>query len=268
MGLTRVAITRPVFILMVISAMVVLGLVSFFRLNAELFPNINVPVVTISTTYAGASPDDVDRLITQPIQDSVAGIANVDVLQASSTEGRSQVTITFTDNANVDTAAIDVQRRVGAIVGQLPEDADAPSVLKLDPSQQPVLFLTFSGGMPLDRLFQFAEDRIKPRLESQSGVASVTINGGLEREVQVQVDPARLRAYGLTIDQVSQALARENQGLPSGSIDRGRERLTLRVYGLFQSVEEIRELLLTGPTGATVRLTDVAALVDTYKRST
>src|SRR3954471_15072352 len=175
MGLTRVAITRPVFILMVILAMVVLGLVAFTRLNAELFPNINVPVVTIATTYSGASPDDVDRLVTQPIQDAVAGIADIDVLQSSSTEGRSQVTITFTDNANVDTAAIDVQRRVGAIVNQLPADADTPSVLKLDPTQQPVLYVAFTGNLSLDRLFQLADDRVKPRLEAQDGVASVTI---------------------------------------------------------------------------------------------
>ena len=108
MGLTRVAITRPVFILMVISAMVILGLVSFSRLNAELFPSINFPVVTVVTTYSGASPDDVDRLVTQPLQDAIAGIANIDVLQSSSGEGRSQITITFLDSANTDTAAIDV----------------------------------------------------------------------------------------------------------------------------------------------------------------
>ncbi|MDP8922381.1 MAG: efflux RND transporter permease subunit [Chloroflexota bacterium] len=256
------------FILMVISAMVVLGLVSFFRLNAELFPNINVPVVTVVTTYPGASPDDVDRLVTQPIQDAVAGLANIDVLQASSTEGRSQVTITFTDAADVDTAAIDVQRRIGAVANQLPTDADEPSVLKLDPSQQPVLFLTFSGNLSLDQLYRYADERIKPRLESQAGVASVTINGGLEREIQVQVDPARLRAYGLTIDQVSQALARENQGVPTGSIDRGRERQTIRVYGLFQSIDDLRELLIPTTNGSTVRLADVANVVDTYRRAT
>src|SRR5215210_2324637 len=237
MGLTRVAINRPVFILMVISALVVLGGVAFTRLNAELFPNISVPVVSIVTTYSGASPDDVDRLVSQPIQDAVAGIANIDVLQSSSTEGRSQITITFTDNADADTAAIDVQRRVGAVVNQLPADADAPSVVKFDPSLQPVLYVAFTGNISLDRLYQLAKDRVKPRLESQNGVGSVAIAGGLQREVQVLIDPNRLRAYGLTIDQVSQALARENQGVPSGSIDRGRERMSLRVYGLFQSVD-------------------------------
>jgi len=268
MGLTRVAVARPVFILMVISAMVILGLVAFTRLNAELFPNINVPVVTIATTYSGASPDDVDRLVTQPIQDAVAGIANIDVLQSSSTEGRSQVTLTFTDNANVDTAAIDVQRRVGAIVNQLPADADTPSVLKLDPTQQPVLYVAITGNVPLDQLFQLADDRVKPRLEAQDGVASVTVGGGLQREVQVLLDPNRLRAYGLTIDQVSQALSRENQGVPAGSIDRGRERMTLRVYGLFQSVDELKEVLVSGQGGANIRLADIATVSDTFKQPT
>jgi HAE1 family hydrophobic/amphiphilic exporter-1 len=268
MGLTRVAITRPVFILMVISAMVILGLVSFSRLNAELFPSISFPVVTVVTTYSGASPDDIDRLVTQPLQDAIAGIANVDVLQSSSTEGRSQITITFLDSADVDTAAIDVQRRVGAVVNQLPADADTPSVLKLDPGLQPVLFLGFNGNMSLDQLFQLADDKVKPRLESQNGVASVAISGGLQREIQIQVDPNRLRAYGLTIDQVQQALARENQGQPSGSIDRGRQRINLRVYGLFQSVDEIREVQIAGPTGANIRLADVATVVDTFKKQT
>ena len=206
--------------------------------------------------------------MTQPLQDAIAGIANVDVLQSSSTEGRSQITITFIDSANVDTAAIDVQRRVSAVVNQLPADADTPSVLKLDPGLQPVLFLALNGNMPLDQLFQLADDKIKPRLESQNGVASVTISGGLQREIQIQVDPNRLRAYGLTIDQVSQALARENQGLPSGSIDRGREQINLRVYGLFQSVDELRDVQIAGPSGANIRLGDVAQVVDTFKKPT
>ncbi len=268
MGLTRVAINRPVFILMVILAMVILGIVSFTRLNAELFPSINFPVVTVVTTYSGASPDDIDRLVTQPLQDAIAGIANVDVLQSSSTEGRSQITITFLDSANIDTAAIDVQRRVGAVVNQLPADADAPSVSKLDPGQQPVLQVGLNANLPLDQVFQLADDKIKPRLESQNGVASVAISGGLQREIQIQVDPNRLRAYGLTIDQVSQALARENQGQPSGSIDQGRQRINLRVYGLFQSIDEVREVQIAGPTGATIRLGEVATVADTFKKQT
>src|SRR3954466_8738471 len=129
MGLTRVAISRPIFILMVISTMVILGLVSFSRLSAELYPNINSPAVTILTTYPGASPEDVERLITKPIEDAIAGIANIDSIQSFSSEGRSQVTITFTDAGNVDLAASDVDRRVSAIRSTLPQDSDSPSVL-------------------------------------------------------------------------------------------------------------------------------------------
>lgn len=268
MGLTRVALARPVFILMVISAMVVLGLVSFSRLNAELYPNINLPVVTVVTTYPGAAPEDVERLITKPIEDAVAGLANVDVLTSSSSEGFSQVTIQFTDAANVDLAATDVERRIGSIRSTLPNDADAPSVLKLDPSQLPVLYLAYSGNLPLDRLYEVADNEIKPRLETQSGVASVDLSGGLEREVQVQVDPNRLRAYGLTIDQVAQALQRENQGLPGGSLDIGRRQENLRLYGLFQSAAELRNLTVAATPNGTVRLSDVAQVVDTYKKVT
>src|SRR5919206_926692 len=158
MGLTRVAISRPVFILMLISAMVILGLVSFSRLNAELYPNINSPAVTIVTTYAGAAPEDVERLITKPIEDAVAGIANVDVINSTSTEGRSQITVIFTDNANVDVSATDVERRVSAIRSTLPNDADAPAVLKIDPSQLPVLYLAMTSELAPERLYQLAKD--------------------------------------------------------------------------------------------------------------
>ncbi|HEY7068102.1 MAG TPA: efflux RND transporter permease subunit [Chloroflexota bacterium] len=268
MGLTRIAITRPVFILMVIAALVILGLVSFSRLNAELYPDINTPVVTVLTTYSGAAPEDVERLITKPIEDAVAGIANIDNIQSFSSEGRSQVTITFTDAGNVDLAASDVDRRVSAIRSTLPQDADSPSVLKVDPSQLPVLYLALTGSLPLDRAFLLAKDDVKPRLETLPGVASVDITGGLDREVQVQVNPARLRAYNLTVDQVAQALARENQGVPGGSIERGRQQTNLRLYGLFQSAADLRNLTVASTDSGAVRLGDVAEVLDTYKRVT
>jgi HAE1 family hydrophobic/amphiphilic exporter-1 len=268
MGLTRVAISRPVFILMVIAAMVILGLVSFSRLSAELYPNINSPAVTILTTYAGASPEDVERLITKPIEDAIAGLANIDVLNSSSLEGASQITVIFTDNANVDVSATDVERRVSAIRNTLPNDADAPAVLKIDPSQLPVLYLAMTSDLAPERLYQLAKDQIKPRLESQAGVASVDITGGLEREIQVQVNPVKLRAYGLTIDQVEQALSRENQGLPGGTIERGRQQLTLRLYGLYQTADDLRELTVATTGQGVVRLGDVATVLDTHKRVT
>ena len=250
MGLTRVSINRPVFILMVISAMVILGLVSFTRLNAELYPNLSTPVVTVLTTYPGATPGDVQQLITKPIEDAVSGISNIDYLTSTSSEGTSQVVITFTDQANIDTAATDVERRVSTIRAELPTDVDAPTILKFDPGQLPVLSLAVTSNLPPEQLYQVAEDIIQPRLQAQKGVGSADITGGLEREIQVQVNPTRLQAYNLTIDQVSQALTRENQGLPGGSVDRGPQQLNLRLYGLYQSPADLSELTVASTPGA------------------
>jgi hydrophobic/amphiphilic exporter-1 (mainly G- bacteria), HAE1 family len=266
-GLTRVAIARPVFMLMVIMAMILLGLVSFFRLNAELYPPINTPVVTVLTTYPGAAPEDVRRLISEPIEDAVAGIANVDVIQSSSGEGSSQVTITFTDAADINVAATDVERRISAVRAQLPDDAESPTVLKLDPTQLPVLYLAYTGTLPLNELYRVADERIQPSLETQNGVGSVDVTGGVEREIQVQVNPDRLRAYGITLDQISQALSRENQGMPGGSLERGRQQTNLRLHGLIQSVDELRKVTIPG-SQASPQLGDVATVVDTYKRTT
>jgi len=266
-GLTRVAVARPVFMLMIISAMVILGLVSYTRLNQELFPSLNIPVVTVLTAYPGAGPDDVERLVTRPVEDAVSGIANVDVVSSSSREGLSTVTITFTDAANLDTAATDVERRVGTIRGALPADAAAPSVLKVDTAALPVLSLALTGDAPASRLYDIAANQVKPRLETRGGVASVSVAGGLQREVQVQVDPDRLRAFALTLDQVATALPRENQGVPGGSLEQARSQTSLRLYGLVQSVEELRDLVVVGG-GRTVRLRDVAEVVDGYKRVT
>jgi HAE1 family hydrophobic/amphiphilic exporter-1 len=266
MGLTRVAIERPVFILMVFAAIIVLGLVAFTRLNAELYPRVNTPVVTIITIYSGASPEDVERLITKPLEDAVAGIADLDYIQSSSTEGVSTIIVTFTDAANPDLAASDVERRVSAVRGQLPQDANQPSVLKVDIQSLPVLYLAMTGDLPLDRLFQLADDLVKPRLETQPGVGQVSIQGGLQREIQVQFDPVRLRAYGLTVDQVAQAIARENQGVPGGSVERGRQQMNYRLYGLFQSAAELRELTVASLPSGVIRLGDVAEVVDTFKR--
>src|SRR4051794_3261601 len=268
MNLTRLAVYRPVFILMVISALVVLGTVSFTRLNAELYPNVNTPVVTVLTTYSGATPEDVERLVSKPIEDAVAGIANVDVINTSSSEGVSQVSILFTDAANVDVAAVDVERRISAIRAQLPTDADPPSVLKIDPSQQPILYLALAGDLSPGQLFDIAKDDVKPRLQTRNGVGTVDLRGGLEREVQVQINPARLRGFNLTLDQAAQALARENQGVPGGALDYGERKLNVRLYGLYQSAAELRELTVATTATGVVRLGDVADVVDTYKKVT
>ena len=222
----------------------------------------------MQTGYPGATPDDVEDLITRPIEDAVSGLANVDFITSSSLEGRSQVVITFTDAADVNLAATDVERRISAIRGQLPADASSPTVLKFDLAQIPVLTLAYSGTLGQEELFRIADNTIKPRLETRDGVGSVTITGGLEREIQVRVNPTRLRAYNLTLDQVSAALGRENQAQPVGTLDQGGSQTSLRLYGLVQSIQELEDLTVAAGANSVVRLGDVAEVADTNRRVT
>lgn len=267
MGLTRISLTRPVFILMVIFGLVLLGAISFRSLNQEYFPSINTPVVTISTIYAGAAPDDVERQITKPIEDSVSGLSNVDFIQSTSSEGRSLVTVTFKDKANDALIANDVERRISAIRGVLPTDAGAPTVAKFDFTQSAIMYLALSGDAPLADVFRFADDTIRPRFEAVDGVAQVAVSGGVAREIQVQVDPKRLAAYNLTLDQVGSTLARENLSRPGGSIPAGDRELNVRLTGLLQSPEDIGKLNIQAASGL-IPLREVATIVDTTKKQT
>ncbi|HEX8969907.1 MAG TPA: efflux RND transporter permease subunit, partial [Chloroflexota bacterium] len=205
MWLTGTAIRRPLLMLMVIGALLVVGLVSWTKLGVDLLPALDFPIVVVTTAYPGASPDAVDTLVTKPVEDAVASINDIDYIQSTSVEGVSSVVIFFTDKAAKD-SSIDVERRVSAIRAQLPTDAKDPSVGKYDPNAQPILLLTVSGNRDLGALQRLGEDKLQKRLESTDGVAQVTLVGGLKREIQVQVDQRKLQARGLSILQVNQAL--------------------------------------------------------------
>ncbi|MFN8534748.1 MAG: efflux RND transporter permease subunit [Dehalococcoidia bacterium] len=268
MGLTRVAITRPVFMSMVILGLVLLGAISFRGLNAELYPTVSSPFVTIITAYPGAAPDDVERLVTKPIEDAVAGLSNIDFIQSTSSEGQSVVTVSFTDQANEDLVAVDVERRVGAVRGQLPTDALAPVVAKFDFTASPILYAAVTGDASLDEIYRVTDVDIRPRMEAVDGVAQVNITGGLAREIQVIVDPARLTAFNLSYDQIVGALARDNQSRPGGTVPQGDRSLNIRLSGLFQSVDEIAKLVITNPGSGPILVRDVATVVETNKKIT
>src|SRR5207237_10574940 len=174
MWLTSAAIKRPLFMLMVIGALLVVGLVSWTKLGVDLLPALDFPIVVVTTAYPGASPDAVDTLVTKPIEDAVATINDIDYIQSSSVEGSSSVIIFFTDKAAKD-SSIDVERRVSALRGSLPTDAKNPSVAKYDPNAQPILLLTMSGNRDLGALERVGEDKVQKRLEATSGVAQVTL---------------------------------------------------------------------------------------------
>ena len=265
MQLTSVAIKRPLFMLMVIGALLIVGLVSWTRLGVDLLPALDFPIVVVTTVYPGASPAAVDTLVTKKVEDAVASINDIDYIQSSSVEGLSSVLIFFTDKAAKD-SSIDVERRVSAIRGQLPTDVRAPSVGKYDPNAQPILQLTVSGNRDLGALQRIGEDKLQKRLEGTNGVAQVSLIGGLQREIQVQVDQQRLQARGLSILQVNQALSGDNLNMPAGSITQQGKDFTVRQDNQAQTPAELNNIMVASTATGPVYLKDVATVVDTYKK--
>ncbi len=258
MGLTRLAITRPVVIVMLFAALAVLGYQSYRQMPVELFPRIEIPIVTVITTYSGAGPREIETLISKPIEESVSSLNGVKNVQSSSQEGLSSVFVEFNVGTDLEGATNEVRSRLDAVRGRLPRDTQAPVLFKASLSSVPVLVIGVSGSRPAFEVRQIAEDRIKDRVAKVTGVASVAIVGGQQREIQVDVDKTRLQAHGLSITQVAQALSAENLNLPSGGIREGRQEYAVRTIGEFKNLDDLLTVRLMTSSGTPVLLGDVA----------
>jgi HAE1 family hydrophobic/amphiphilic exporter-1 len=263
MWLTRLSILRPVTITMLVVAILVLGLRSLVSIPVELYPNIELPFVSITTVYPGAGPQEVETLVTKPIEDAISLISGVKNVTSTSQEGVSSVGVEFYLGTNLDVAATDVREKIDAIRSQLPRDVAAPVILKVDIAAIPVLSFGISSPRPPQEIRRVADDIIKDRLSKVAGVAAVGIAGGEVREILVAVDRGRLDAYNLSIGQVNQALQTANLNLPSGRVTEGRREYAIRAVGEFHSVDEIRNLRLPTADGSAIYLHDVADVRDT-----
>ena len=267
MGLTRLAITRPLAVLMFIVSMVLMGGVAFTRLKVDRFPNISFPAVFVSVAYPGAAPVDVEELVAKPLENTVAGLAGIESITSTSSEGFASLNIRFVEGTDTNQAALDVERRIAAVRGRLPDEIDAPTVTKADIQALPVMNIRMSGQRSLIDLYSLAEDTVLPRLQSVAGVADVTISGGLQREIQVKVDPERLRGFNITLQTVQTALTRENVSTPSGRLSEGASTVSVRSSSQFRTLDDLRNLQVqTSPTA--VRLQDVATVQDTFAEQT
>jgi len=263
MWLTRTSIFRPVTITMVVLALIVLGITSLSRMPVDLYPDIEFPWVTVVSVYAGAGPQEIETLVTKPIEDSVSTISGVKNVTSTSQESLSVVSIEFYLGTNLDTAANDVREKVDAAGFELPRDMDPPVIEKFSLSSIPVVSFALYSPRPAQELRRIADDVIKDRLGRLKGVGSVSIAGGDVREILVSVDKNQLQAYGLSIDQIVQALSLENLNLPSGNVEEGRREYAVRAVGEFQSPEQIRDVQLRTPVGNTISLGDIANVQDT-----
>ncbi|WP_458412939.1 efflux RND transporter permease subunit [Schinkia sp. CFF1] len=264
MNLSHLSIRRPVTVMMVIIAMLIFGFISFPKMAVDLLPEMNLPVAVVATTVDGGTPEEVEKLVTKPIEEAVASIANVDTVQSNSVAGSSLVVIMFNWGTDIDQATLDMRDKVGMIEGMLPDSAGTPKILKFDPNSQPVMTLGLYGKEDIGELKNIADNLIKTNLERIDGVASVGINGGRDRVINITADPNKLEMYGITFDQIRQALNANNITGSAGSVKEGNEKLQIRVKGEYGNVKEIGDTPIT-IAGGSIALKDIATIEDTVE---
>ncbi|WP_186428791.1 efflux RND transporter permease subunit [Clostridium sp. BSD9I1] len=258
MNISKLSVKRPVTTLMCIFIVLILGFVSFSKISIDLLPNIEYPVAIVSTSYPNVGSEEIEKLVTRPIEQAVATVENIDTISSISSEGNSIVIVQFNFGTDMNFASLKMREKVDMVKGMLPSEANSPTVLKLDPNAQPIMQLSVSQGNDLAKMQAFAEDTIKPALERIEGVASVSISGGYEKEVVIDTNAARLKGYGLSIDYIAQILAAENLNLPGGTVKKGNQELFIRNIGEFTNLEEIKKVPIPLKTGGIIYLSDIA----------
>lgn len=236
---------------------VIFGAASFGALPLALMPNIELPMAIVMTTYAGAGPEEIENLVTKPIESACASVAGMDELQSQSSENMSIVMVTFTDGTDMDQALVDMREKIDLAKASLPDDASAPTVMKMDIDSMPVVMIGLKGN-DLAQMQSVADDDIAPRLERIDGVASVNVMGGYENEVAIETYNDRLEGYGLSVSYIGQMLGADNVAMPAGEVQNGTQKLSVRADGEYKSVEDVENTLIPLPAGGTVRLGEIA----------
>ncbi|HSB78204.1 MAG TPA: efflux RND transporter permease subunit [Candidatus Methylomirabilis sp.] len=260
--LAEVSVKRPVFASVLVLSLAVVGVFAYFRLGVDLFPKIDFPMITVTTRQSGAAPEEIETEITDKIERAVNSIAGIDELRSVSTEGVSQVFIVFTLEKNVDVAAQEVRDKINQILPDLPQDIDQPVVDKMDPDAAPVIYVALSADRPVRDISEFADKTLRREIESISGVGQVTLVGSRLRQVNLWLDPARLRAYSLTATEVARAVANQNLMLPGGNLSQGSRELTVRMKGRVNSVPEFDGIVVASRAGAQITLAQVGRAED------
>ncbi len=266
MNIPAASIRRPVFATMVTMMVVALGVVSFTRLRIDLLPTVELPSCTIRTDYEGASPEVVERLVTQILEEVVATVPGVEEIESESSEGRSRVTVRFGFGVDLDSAAIDLQARIDQEVDELPDEIGRPRVSKFDIASFPIVILGVSSPLDPVALTEIVEDQVRFRFARIPGVAQVDPWGSYNREVRVELDPARVNALGIPLDRVLEALRNANLDRPAGKLEEGRLEVTLRAPAEFQNLDEIRDTIVLERGDGAVTIGQIARVVDTYEK--
>src|SRR5919199_1984909 len=260
--LAEICVRRPVFATVIVLLLTVIGGFSFCTLGVDRFPKIDLPTVTVSTSLQGAAPEEMETEVTDVIEGVVNTVPGIDEMRSTSSQGRSQVTITFNLEKDPDIATQEVRDKVSTVINRLPETADAPVVTKADPDSQPVIQYAVSAPRSSIELTDMVEHQVQERLESVDGVGEVVIYGGRQRQIKVYLNPERLRAYNLSVTDVVGALRAQNLELPGGNLQEGAKVVSLRTMSRVQKVEEFNDIVIANKNKYPVKISDVGRVED------
>lgn len=265
MRIVEFAVKRPVTMTIAIAVLLILGFFTYSRLPVDLYPDMQLPVALVMTSYPGAGPEEVEERVSKPIEGTIATVSNIKKVQSTSSAGNSMVVAYFEWGTNMDAAMQDIREKLGLVETWLPKEAEKPMVLKMDPSLMPIVQLGVSSRENPDKLQDIAEDIIIPRLERIPQVATVYATGGDTREIKVEVDPVKLESYGLSMAQVAQVLQMENFNQSAGTADSGDRQYFVRSLQEFEKVSDIGEVAILTASGNVVYLKDIATISEGYK---
>ncbi|UIR57489.1 efflux RND transporter permease subunit [Sphingobacterium sp. SRCM116780] len=265
MKISEISIKRPSIIIVVFLLLTLGGIMSYLSLGYELIPKFDINVITVQTVYPGAAPSEVETSVSKVIEDAVSSLENVKKIETKSFESVSVVMITLNTGADVNFLLTDAQRKINAVINDLPEDVETPSLSKFSLDDVAIMNLSVTSNLSEKELYDLLDQKIQPVFARINGVAKVDLTGGEQREIQVSVNPEKLEGYGLTISQIQQIIAASNLDFPTGNIKSRNNQTTIRLSGKFTSLDQMRNLPITTPSGVSIRLSDVADVQDGIK---
>jgi HAE1 family hydrophobic/amphiphilic exporter-1 len=260
--LAALCVRRPVFATVLVLSLVVIGIAGYMRLGVDRFPKVDFPTVIVTTRLPGSAPQEVESEISDKIEEAVNTISGIDELRSISAEGVSQVMVTFTLDKDPDVAAQEVRDKINLVIPSLPKDIEQPTVTRIDPDAAPVITMTLAAAKPIREVTELADRTVRRRLEGIPGVGQVSVVGGRKRQINIWLDPVELRSNEMTASEVQRALASQNVQMPGGPIQTGPQQLTLRILGRVATVEELANIVVKQKGSRSIRLSDIARVVD------
>ena len=268
MKIYETAVRKPISTILIFIGAIVLGVFSLTRLSIDLYPELEIPMLSVITSYPGASASDIEQNITRRLEDNLNTVSDLKKITSRSQENMSVIILEFEWGVHLDEASNDVRDVLGRIETYLPEGADKPMIIKFSTSMMPIMYLYATANESYNGLYKLLDEKIANPLNRINGVGAVSINGSPVREVQVNVDPQKIESYNMTIEQIGQIIAMENSNIPAGAMDIGSERLSLRIEGEFTESEQVKDIVIANYGGREIRISDVATVQDTIKKMT